>query len=58
MSDETPQALRLRELQESLRNLQEVVGRGKGGREYALVQTKLDEARLWLQEAERVMSEG
>lgn len=37
-------------LQETIRHAQAIVGRGTGGREIALAQTKLDEARLWLGE--------
>jgi hypothetical protein len=45
----------LSDLQHLVRLFQDEVGRGKGGRETALVQTKLDEARMWLQEAVRAL---
>lgn len=42
----------LRALQFAITLRQKDVGRGNGGRELALVQTKLDETRLWLGEFE------
>lgn len=42
-------------LQETVRGWQDELNRGKGGREAALVQTKLDEARMWHQEAQRLL---
>lgn len=42
----------LQALQFAITLRQKDVGRGNGGRELALVQTKLDETRLWLGEFE------
>jgi hypothetical protein len=42
----------LRALQYAVTLRQQEINRGTGGRELALVQTKLDEARLWLGEFE------
>lgn len=41
---------KIEEAQIAAKALQHSLNRGKGGREAALVQTKLDEARLWLKE--------
>ncbi len=38
--------------------LSEVIGRGRGGRELALVRTKLDEANLWLGACRSVRAAG
>ena len=40
--------------QEAVRLLAEDINRGKGGREVALVATKLEEALLWLKQARSV----
>ena len=45
--------------QNELRATQEQAGRGDGGRELALAQTKLDEARFWLAESvKKLLGEG
>jgi hypothetical protein len=49
---------KLRELQALVAEAQRRSGRGLGGRELALAQTKLDEARLWLGEHARLLTEG
>jgi hypothetical protein len=48
----------LMEFQDDTRHVQGLINRGTGGRELALAQTKLDEARLWLAEAHRVLMAG
>lgn len=46
----------LAELQEVVRGWQGELNRGVGGREAALVQTKLDEARMWHREAQQLLA--
>jgi hypothetical protein len=40
--------LELNQADDSIQRMQQAIGRGDGGRELALVKTKIDEAMLWL----------
>ena len=51
----TATAIRISEAIDAARKLAEGINRGPGGREVALVITKLEEAALWLRQAQEII---